>query len=148
MPTPHTRLRSAHQSALATGLCAALLGPMALADDILVVTDSHHPVQAPAGVRVIELDLPARIKAELAADISSDAQRSAALVQQRLRDGGVALQQRIGSAYQGVVDAWSLGITTIPAVVVDSGGKHFVVYGEPDAAAAVALIEAHRRAQP
>nr|WP_313024579.1 TIGR03757 family integrating conjugative element protein [Pseudomonas lopnurensis] len=121
---------------------------MALADDIIVVTDSHHPVQAPAGARVIELDLPARIKAELAADLSSDARRSAELVQQRLRDGGVALQQRIGSAYQGVVDAWSFGITTIPAVVVESDGKHFVVYGEPDVVAAVALIEAHRRAQP
>ncbi|KSQ24964.1 TIGR03757 family integrating conjugative element protein [Pseudomonas aeruginosa] len=148
MPTPPTYLRSARQSALATGLCAALLGPLALADNILVVTDSRHPIQAPAGVRVIELDLPARIKTELAADLSSDAQRSAALVQRRLRDGGVALQQRIGSAYQGVVDAWSLGITTIPAVVVASDEKHFVVYGEPDVTAAVALIEAHRRAQP
>ncbi|MGP3790542.1 TIGR03757 family integrating conjugative element protein [Pseudomonas sp. B392_1p] len=146
MTTPHTRFPFAWKSplALAAGFCAALLGSLALADDILVVTDSHHPVQAPAGVRVIELDLPARIKAELAADLSSDARRSAALAQQRLRDGGVALQQRIGTAYQGVVDAWSLGITTIPAVVVD----HHVVYGEPDVAAAVALIEAHRRAQP
>lgn len=118
---------------------------MVLANDILAVTDSRHPVQAPAGVRVIELDLPTRIEAELTADLSSDAQRSAALIQRRLRDGGVVLQQRIGSAYQGVVDAWSLGITMIPAVVVD---KRYVVYGEPDVASAVALIEAHRRAQP
>ncbi|WP_191833849.1 TIGR03757 family integrating conjugative element protein [Pseudomonas fluorescens] len=130
---------------LAAGLCAALTHSLALADvEVLVVTDSHHPVQAPAGIRVIELDLPARIKDELADGLSSDAQRSAALVQQRLKEGGIELQQRIGSAYQGVVDAWNSGITKIPAVVVD----HHVVYGEPDVVSAVALIEAHRRAQP
>lgn len=130
---------------LAIGFCTTLLGSLALADDILVVTDSHHPVQAPADVRIIELDLPVRIKAELTADLSSDAQHSAALVQQRLHDGGITLQQRIGTAYQGVVDAWSLGITAVPAVVVD---QHYVVYGEPDVVKAVALIEAHRRTQP
>lgn len=31
---------------LAAGLCAALLGPIAAAADVLVVTDSRHPVQA------------------------------------------------------------------------------------------------------
>ncbi|WP_313053445.1 TIGR03757 family integrating conjugative element protein [Pseudomonas lopnurensis] len=127
-------------------LCSALTHALALADaEVLVVTDSHYPVQAPAGIRVIELDLPARIKAELADGLSSDAQRSAALVQQRLGDGGIVLQQRIGAAYQGVVDAWSLGVTAIPAVVVD---HRYVVYGEPDVASAVALIAEHRRAQP
>jgi len=139
MPTPH-----ASPFMLATGLCAVLLGQMALADDILVVTDSHHPVQAPAGARIIELDLPLRIEAELTADLSSDVRRSAAWVQQRLREGGTALQQRIGDAYQGVVDAWSIGVDTIPAVIVG----RYVVYGEPDVAKAVALIEAHQRTQP
>ncbi|NQD96830.1 DUF1525 domain-containing protein, partial [Pseudomonas sp. CrR25] len=43
------------------------------------------------------------------------------------------------------VDAWSLGVTTIPAVIVD---HRYVVYGEPDVAKAAALIEAHRRTQP
>jgi len=77
--------------------------------------------------------------------LPADPARSAALVQRRLKDGGNALQTRIGTAYQGVVDAWSLGIITIPAVVVD---QRYVVYGEPDVAKAVALIEAHRRTQP
>ncbi|MGU1062181.1 TIGR03757 family integrating conjugative element protein [Pseudomonas aeruginosa] len=136
---------SLRRYSLAAGLCAALLHSLALADtEVLVVTDSHHPIQAPVGIRIIELDLPARINAELAAGLPNDAQRSAALVQQRLRDGGIELQQRIGSAYQDVVDAWNLGITKIPAVVLDN----HVVYGEPDVAAAVALIATHRRAQP
>ena len=123
----------------------ALCGQVASAADVLVVTDSHHPVQPTAGVRVIELDLPERIKAELAAGLPNDPSRAAALVQQRLRDGGPALQHRIGSAYQGVADAWGLGIAKVPAVVVD---RRYVVYGEPDVARAMARIEAHRRTQP
>lgn len=66
-------------------------------------------------------------------------------MQQRLRDGSQALQRRIGSAYQGVADAWGLGLAKVPAVVVD---RRYVVYGEPDVARAVARIESHRRAQP
>ncbi|MDH0095731.1 TIGR03757 family integrating conjugative element protein [Pseudomonas sp. GD04158] len=126
-------------------LCAALLAPLAQAAEILVVTDSRHPVQATGGARLIELDQPARIEAELGAHVPADPSRGAAMVQQRLYSGGVELQQRLGAAYQGVVDAWSLGVTTIPAVIVD---HRYVVYGEPDVAKAVALIEAHRRTQP
>ena len=72
----------------------------------------------------------------------------------QLADGGrkgtvgfalTILQRRLASAYQGVTDAWSLGITSLPAVVVD---QRYVVYGEPDVARAVARIEQHRRPQP
>jgi integrating conjugative element protein (TIGR03757 family) len=92
--------------ACAGGLLLCLLGQDASAADVLVVTDSRHPVQSASGARVIELDLPERIEAELAAGLPADPGRAAALVQQRLRDGGQALQRRIGSAYQGVADAW------------------------------------------
>lgn len=129
----------------AAALCAALLAPLTQAAEILVVTDSRHPVHIDSDVRLIELDQPARIEAELGAHVPSDPSRGAALVQQRLNSGGLDLQQRFGAAYQGVVDAWSLGVTTIPAVIVD---HRYVVYGEPDVAKAVALIEAHRRTQP
>ncbi|MBA4243687.1 MAG: TIGR03757 family integrating conjugative element protein [Pseudomonas sp.] len=130
---------------LATVLCTVLLGSQTQANDILVVTDSQNPVRATSDVQLIELDQPARIKAELGAHLPADPARSAALVQRRLKEGGNALQARLGTAYQGVVDAWSLGVTTIPAVIVD---RRYVVYGEPDVAKAVALIKAHRRAQP
>lgn len=126
-------------------LCMVLLTPAALADKITVFTDSHHTVQAPPNARIIALDEPAWIARELATNLPADPKRSAALVQQRLQTGGVALQRRIASAYQNVVDAWALGITTIPAVVVD---QRYVVYGEPDVAKAVARIEAYRRKQP
>lgn len=112
---------------------------------MLVVTDSRHPVQAPAGVRIIELDQATRIEVELAAHLPADPQQAAAAVRQRLHDGGEALQRRIGHAYQGVADAWGLGIAKIPAVVVD---RRYVVYGEPDVSRAVARINAYRSTQP
>lgn len=140
-----TLARCDRHAPFAIGLCALLFGPVAFAADIIVVTDSHHPVQAPTGVRIIELDRPSRIETELAAHLPATPAHSAALVQQRFKDGGRTLHQRLGTAYQGVVDAWSLGVTTIPAVIVD---QRYVVYGEPDVATAVALIEAHQGAQP
>ena len=121
---------------IAPGLWAVLfMFTQTAAADVLVVTDSRHPVQAPAGVRIIELDQATRIEVELAAHLPADPQQAAALV----------LQRRIGHAYQGVADAWGLGIAKIPAVVVD---RRYVVYGEPDVSRAVARINAYRSTQP
>ncbi|MEO3691386.1 TIGR03757 family integrating conjugative element protein [Roseateles paludis] len=145
MPALSLDLPAASRRPLAAVLCLALLAPVAVAADMLVVTDSRHPVQAPAGVRVIELDQPAHIEAELTARLPADPAQAEALVRQRLLDGGVDLQRRIGQAYQGVADAWGLGIVKIPAVVVD---RRYVVYGEPDVAHAVARIDAYRSARP
>lgn len=131
----------------ASGLWAVLFmfTQAAAAADLLIVTDSHHPIQAVSGARVIELDLPARIETELSAGLPADPGRAAAIVRQRLAEGKEALQQRIGRAYQDVAEAWGLGITKIPAVVVD---RRYVVYGEPDVARAVARIDAYRSTRP
>ena len=51
--------RQATRVACAGGLLLCLLGQDASAADVLVVTDSRHPVQSASGARVIELDLPA-----------------------------------------------------------------------------------------
>ena len=100
--------------------CGSLLLPSPFhpgclrAADVLVVTDSRHPVQSAAGARVIELDLPERIEAELAASV----QRSPA-VRQRSCSSACAMAARpcsagSESAYQGVADAWGLGIAKVP----------------------------------
>jgi len=131
----------------AAGLWAALFAysQAAVAAEVLTVTDSHHPIQALPGARVIKLDLPARIEAELSAGLPADPRQAEAIVQQRLREGKETLQRRIGGAYQDVADVWGLGITKIPAVVVD---RRYVVYGEPDVARAVARIDTYRRTHP
>ena len=126
---------------LAIGLCAALACNDAWARDIRAFTDHQHPVTAPVGVQVVELDLPARLEAELNAQLPADQGRSAATVQERLAQGGAALHQRLAAAYEGVVEAWRFGVTHLPAVVVD---QRYVVYGEPDVARAVARIDAYR----
>ncbi|WP_454693402.1 TIGR03757 family integrating conjugative element protein [Achromobacter aegrifaciens] len=132
---------------LAVALPAALavFSPATFAADVLVVTDSRHSVKTMGGERLIELDEAHRIEAELSAELPADPEQATAIAKRRLSSSGAGLQRRIASAYQGVTDAWSLGITSIPAVVVD---QRYVVYGEPDVARAVARIEQHRRAQP
>ncbi|KFX05557.1 hypothetical protein KU73_00405 [Pectobacterium wasabiae] len=122
-----------------------MLASPAQATEVLAVTDTRHPMQNLGNTQLIELDRPSRIEAELAANLPQDPVRAAIIVQQRLKEGGTALQQRINEAYQDVVNAWSLGITTLPAVIV---AQRYVVYGEPDVAKAVARINTYRKAQP
>jgi len=117
----------------------------ASAGDIWVITDQQHRVAAASGIRLIELDLPARIQAELSAQLPSEPTQAAAIVRQRLKDSGAEFQRRLGDAYQGVADAWSLGVVKIPAVVVD---RRYVVYGDSDVDRALARIEAYRSARP
>ena len=148
MPASFSRFASGWRTlGLAVALPAALavFSPATFAADVVVVTDSRQPVKTIGGERLIELDEAPRIEAALSAELPADPEQAATIVKRRLSDGGVGLQRRIASAYQGVTDAWSLGVTSIPAVVVD---QRYVVYGEPDVARAVARIEQHRRNQP
>lgn len=131
--------------AVALPASLAVFSPATFAADVVVVTDSRHPVKTMGGERLIELDEAPRIEAELSAHLPADPEKATAVVKRRLNQGGTDLQRRIATAYQGVADAWSLGITSIPAVVVD---QRYVVYGEPDVARAIARIEQHRRTQP
>lgn len=132
------------QLLLAGSVAAALFSASAMAAETWVITDQAHPVVGNADRRIL-LDAAAKVEAELATDLPSDPAQAEALVRQRLRDGGADLQRRIGQAYQGVADAWGLGIVKIPAVVVD---RRYVVYGEPEVARALARIEEYRRARP
>ena len=131
--------------AVALPAALAVFSPATFAADVVVVTDGHHPVKTMGGERLIELDEAPRIEAELSANLPTDPDQATALVKRRLTQGGTDLQRRIATAYQGVTDAWSLGITAVPAVVVD---QRYVVYGEPDVARAIARIEQHRRTEP
>ncbi len=128
---------------LASLTAAMILGAGIAAAETWVVTDQSHPTVGNADRQVL-LDAPARLELELASGLPSAPEQAAAIVRRRLKQGGTDLQRRIAAAYQGVTDAWGLGITKVPAVVVD---RRYVVYGDTDVARAVARVEQHRREQ-
>src|SRR5690606_10691984 len=111
------------------------------ASPVWVITDRWHPVRGEAD-RLIELEAPARIEAELSSRLSSDPGEAQAQVLSRLRGDA---HQSLRQAYQDVTEAWRLGVAKIPAVVV---GGRYVVYGEPDVVRAAIRVEQWRRAQP
>lgn len=143
----HSHLQSAITWVIVLSL--ALLSLSARAEG-LIVTDRQHPVQSVTNARIIKLDEPGRIEADLAANLPSIPDEAAATVQQpppaRRRPAATPPQPRMAGRGRGLrAGGWGLGIATIPAVVVD---RHYVVYGDPDVAGAVAHIDAFRRAQP
>ncbi|MFC3941593.1 TIGR03757 family integrating conjugative element protein [Pseudomonas gingeri] len=110
-----------------------------------VITDRGHPVTAPAGTRIILVDEQRRLEEQLSRELPADPSQAATSIQRYLTTpAGKQLQKDLASAQQGVTDAWSLGIKKIPAVVVD---RSYVVYGEPDVAKAVGLIDRARSMQ-
>jgi len=143
--TRTSRLPFLRRPALALLLGIACSGA-ASAQEVWVITDSQHALQGkykPA--RLIELDAARRIQAELSANLPADPQQAASIVRQRLKDGGTRLQQQMQTAYQGVADAWSMGVTTLPAVVVD---RRYVIYGETDIDRAMSRIAQYRKEHP
>lgn len=111
------------------------------ASQVWVITDRWHTVRGEAD-RLIELDAPARIEAELSSQLSKDPGEAQAQVRGRLRGDA---HQSLRQAYRDVTEAWRLGVAKIPAVLV---GGRYVVYGEHDVAQAVDRVERWRRAQP
>jgi integrating conjugative element protein (TIGR03757 family) len=111
-----------------------------------VVTDSHHPTQSGPGVRVILLDDVDRLQEKLSQGLPADPQQAMAIVRQRMQSpDGQRLQKDLALAQQGTADAWALGISKIPAVVVD---RQFVIYGEPSVPVAVQQIARYRESKP
>jgi integrating conjugative element protein (TIGR03757 family) len=132
--------------AFVTGFMLVAMPTISPASEFFVVTDRTHPVNVAPDIRVVELDGPVRIiKSELSRHLPSDPVQAAAIARARMEAGGAALQRRLRLAYQGVLEAWSLGVTQIPAVIVD---RRYVVYGEPDVNHAISLIEQYRSKQP
>ncbi|KPY31726.1 TIGR03757 family integrating conjugative element protein [Pseudomonas syringae] len=124
-------------------LIAAAQVPLANAET-LIITDRNHPVQAPAHVRLILLDESERLETKLSEGLPANQQQAIAIMQQRLKSSDAQrLQRDLALAQQNLVDAWSIGVTKVPAVVLD---RKFVVYGESDAIAAEYRIAQWRAA--
>lgn len=107
------------------------------------VTDSAHPLSLPPAVRLIQLDAGERLEAQLSTGLSTDPAQAALALQQRLQGpDGVRWGQELAAAQQGLVEAWSVGVQKLPAVVVD---HRYVVYGETDVNQALARIDEYRQ---
>lgn len=122
-------------------LCCLLVLSSAQAET-WAITDSAHPLNVPPGVRLIRLDDQQRLEEQLSRSLPSNPQQASMAAQQLLNSPeGARLLAELARAQQGAADAWSIGITKLPAVVVD---RQYVVYGQPDVAAAIKEIEAAR----
>ena len=141
----YTRHACTHRSFLWMMSLVVLSSANLTQADTWVFTDTANPVTAPATARVILLDQQHHLETELSRALPSDPQQAAAIIQNRLNSpSGKRLQSDLAKAQQALTDAWSLGIEKIPAVVVD---RRYVVYGEPDVAKALDLIN-RARSQP
>ena len=115
--------------------------PFATAD-VLAISNADHPLINSAGAQVVLLDAPDRLEQKLSEGLPADPRQAVAIMQQRMRSASAQqLGRELARAHQDVADAWSLGVAKLPAVVVD---RQYVVYGQPDVAAAVASIERYR----
>lgn len=119
--------------------------PAAALAEALVYTDKPHRVTAATDARIVLLDQQQHLETDLSRDLPPDPQLAEAIIHARLNSSsGKRLQSDLAKAQQDLTDAWSLGIEKIPAVIVD---RRYVVYGEPDVAKALDLIN-RARSQP
>jgi len=113
------------------------------AQQILVFTDSLHPVfSVPDQAQVYELDQVQKIEESLFDGLDTDKGNPAEFAKSRLIP---QTHHQLAQSYRGIVDAWTLGITKIPAVVVD---RQYVIYGEPDVEKAVLRIQNYQEKHP
>ncbi|WP_284425022.1 TIGR03757 family integrating conjugative element protein [Acidovorax sp. SUPP1855] len=143
---PSSNLRGGPLLTAAIALAGALASTFTQAAEVKVFTLQSMPlIGVSPEVAVVHLDAASQIESRIGAQLPANPERAQTIARERLDRGGEALQRELAAAYQGVADAWSLGITTLPAVVVD---RRYVVYGEPDVAKASARIAAYRKAHP
>ena len=125
-------------------LCCAFLfaGTSARAQNLIVVTDTQHPMpHIPDGAQVIQLDAADEINDLYFGNLPSDPVQAEKAARERIQHIDQIYQNTLRAALQGAVDAWTLGVTKIPAVIVD---QRYVVYGESNVEQAVLRIKAYQ----
>lgn len=124
-----------------SSLCCLLWSTSGYAANPIVIIDQHHSVyNIPANARVIELDIVQQLHQELFANLPNDPKQAEQIARSRLTTSEDQLKQTMRLALQDVVDAWSLGVTKVPAVVIGN----YVVYGEADVNQAISQITAYQ----
>ena len=112
--------------------------PVPVFAETVVYTDSQHPaVNLSPDSRVIMLDAPQQLQQKIFGELPADHVQSKAIAQQIMQSAEwQQQQQQLATAYSGVVHAWELGVSKVPAVVFDDRD---VVYGTADVAQAATL---------
>ncbi|MGP0147978.1 TIGR03757 family integrating conjugative element protein [Pseudomonas oryzihabitans] len=140
MPFPFQTIPAGVQTCVLFFFMATRSAPIAAAD-VLAISNAAYPLTNSASARVILLDAAELLEQQLSEGLPVDPRQAAAIMQQRMRSASQQLGRDLAKAHQDVADVWSLGVMKLPAVVVD---RRYVVYGQPDVAAAVASIERYR----
>jgi integrating conjugative element protein (TIGR03757 family) len=108
----------------------------------ILITTNQYPIATTKNIRTITLDLPEIIEDEISANLPANPAEAQAVLAERLTPD---LTAQITQSHQNVTDAWSMGITKVPAVVVD---RKYVVYGETNVQRALDRIEEYQRSEP
>ncbi|MCD5976782.1 Integrating conjugative element protein, family [Pseudomonas savastanoi pv. glycinea] len=125
-----------------TACLITLLASSGANGEILLITTNQSPLAATKNIRTINLDLPAMLEADLSSALPANPAEAQAIATQRITPD---LAAQLTQAHQNVTDAWSMGVTKVPAVVVD---RKYVVYGETNVQRALHRINEYRRQEP
>jgi integrating conjugative element protein (TIGR03757 family) len=112
----------------------------------VVYTDSQHPPTGlSTGHQVVYLDAPEVAQREVFGALSTDPHQAEQQAKAVLQSPDwQQKEQQIAQAYQGVIQAFGIGLKKYPAVVFDD---RYVVYGTADVALAEAKLAEHKGAQ-
>ena len=108
MPASSSRFASGWRTlglAVALPASLAVFSPATFAADVVVITDSRHPVKTMGGERLIELDEGPRIEAELSAQLPIDPEQATAIVRAKVEHPFRVVKQQFGYAkvrYRGL----------------------------------------------
>lgn len=102
----------------------------------VIYTDSSNAVNSPSpDIPVVYLDAPERVQTDIFGALQATPSLAEKQAQNMLSSPAfTSQQQQLASAYQGLMKAWSLGLTKYPAVVFDD---KWVVYGTTDVSVAM-----------
>lgn len=127
-------------------LALCLASPFVGAQTVVYTTAAHLVATPEPGVLVYQLDDVDKLEATLfprLSDNPGEAEQQARRIMQQ--PDWKTREAELTSAYQALTDAWSLGLTKVPAVVFDN---RYVVYGTTDITQAAALLDKWRETQP
>lgn len=126
-------------------LLVAFIGVVSAKDTIDVYTTSYLPLKNTAHHKATLwwLDRPDEPLAALSRGLPDTYEKAKPAAVARIHSAeGRRLLGDLQQAYQGIIRAWRLGLTDLPAVVVDG---HYVVYGVYDLDEALLMIDRHRK---